>query len=648
MEILASMLKKFGLNASEAKVYAALLVLQDAKASDIAKQARVPRNKLYEIAESLNKKGFVEIIPEKVMKFRAVPFDTVCDVQISSMKRQTEEISRSRDEVVQRIRKVSEPQQERGYFAVLRSRKVIRKKLEEMSDSSESMTLLMNISDMRNLINIMKRAAKTTRINVIVPVNKESTPLVRKWTNFSEVRHYETSMQEKIAVTKDSVLIYELSTPLALYSNDPKFVTMFNNFLESEWNAAVQAEDKIREIETGKPPEEMIFIRGRENLYKALPELFRETKKDFIIMTSEKGIMRIHKYLNKYFEEARQRGVKTRVITSVTKDNMDVARSISAEVAHADRIHAAAACFDDRRLVMMDIKDDVVSRNSPQDTVLITNNSHTVKMMRQMLERSWADAVPLEGRISEITKGKREEMKVIIGTEKIHKLLLEMAARAKNSVDIMSTPGTLKRSFERGTWDIDKSLSEKVKVRYLLPITEKNVDIVKKAMEFAEIRHIDFTPIRMRMVDGEECTMRYGDEKVYHSMEICVYSNIQAYVSNIKKYFDFVWKSAVPAEQRIRQLEKTKSEVSIIVDSSQQLAKYPIKDMHDKGMTVKILLPVKPEDSEYLEQLGKYAEIRHVPETFIDSIQADKREILFDSMWQSAQPLKERVAETER
>mgnify|MGYP001588345074 CR=1 FL=1 len=81
MEVLSSMLKKFGLNTSEAKVYITLLVLEDAKASEIAKRANVPRNKLYEIADSLNKKGFVEIIPEKIRKFRAVPFEKVCETQ---------------------------------------------------------------------------------------------------------------------------------------------------------------------------------------------------------------------------------------------------------------------------------------------------------------------------------------------------------------------------------------------------------------------------------------------------------------------------------------------------------------------------------------------------------------------------------------
>ena len=93
MEVLTSMLKNFGLNMSEAKVYAALLILHDAKASEIAKHAKVPRNKLYEIAQTLNRKVFAEIIPEKVMKFRAVPFETVCEMQVSRCKQQVDEIN---------------------------------------------------------------------------------------------------------------------------------------------------------------------------------------------------------------------------------------------------------------------------------------------------------------------------------------------------------------------------------------------------------------------------------------------------------------------------------------------------------------------------------------------------------------------------
>ncbi|MEK6809667.1 MAG: helix-turn-helix domain-containing protein [Nanoarchaeota archaeon] len=407
MELLVSMLKKFGLNTNEAKVYTTLLVHNDARASDIARNAKIPRNKLYEIAESLNKKGFVEVIPEKVMKFRAIPFESVCEMQMKSWQQQLEEISKIRDEVMQRLKKISEPHDEKSYFAVFRSRKAIRKKFEDMINSGERVLLVLNISDIRNLVNIAKKASKNAEIDVMVPINKDNLELVKKWMRFADVRHYETSMQEKMAITENSVLIFEFSSPLALYSNDAKFASMFQSFLEAEWTVAASAEEKIMEIETGKLAEDIVFMRGRKNFFTALPDFFKELKKDLVIMTTQNGIIRIHKYLGKYLDDARSRGVSVRVITVVTKNNVEAARNIKAEVRHVDKVHSVTSCFDNQMLCMLDLKDDSPDIGSPDDIIMIINNKNMVKMMRYMLESVWADAEPLATRIAEIEEGKK-------------------------------------------------------------------------------------------------------------------------------------------------------------------------------------------------------------------------------------------------
>lgn len=521
-----------------------------------------------------------------------------------------------------------------------------------MLQSSNQVLLLINISDMRNLGGLVKKFAKDKEINVITPINKESIPLVKKWMRFANVRYYEISTQEKIAITKDSVLIFELSSPLALYSNDPKFVSMFNKFIESEWNIAPRAEEKIREIETGKPVEEIVFMRGRENLFKLLPDFYRDAKTDIIVMTSKNGIMRTYKYLNKYLNEARSRGVRLRIITTITKENIEIAKNICAEVRHIDKVHAVAGCYDNSSLTMLDIKNDNISKNSPDDTILMINNSDTVEMMRQMLESVWENATSLEERISDLEGKPRNEMKVISGTENIYKIFREIISQAKKEICIISSEDTLERAIKYGTFELDKKMSKHVKVRYMIPITQKNLHLVKKAMEFAEIRHIDFTPIRSRMIDGEKCTMRYGAEDIASARELCLFSNIESYVANVKEYYEWLWKKAIPAEEKISELEEElnsrgKNEVSIIVDSIEHLKKYPIEKLHSSGVKINVLMPINGEETEYLKKISRFAQIRHVPEVFLLSIQAGKREGLFQNLWNSALSLEERIAEIE-
>ncbi len=704
MEVIASMIKKFGLNTSEAKVYVALLVLHDAKASEIAKQAGVPRNKLYEVAESLNKKGFVEIIPEKVMKFRAVPFEAVCDMHMKSWQQQMDEIDKTKKDIMQRLKNISEPHDEKSYFAVLRSRKVIRKRLEDIMQSSDRVLLMINISDMRYLVNFAKKATKNKELNVIVPVNRDSMPLVKKWMRFADVRHYQTSMQEKIAVTGDSVLIFEFGTPLALYSTDPKFVSMFRSFLEAEWSAAVPAETKLKEIETGKPAEEMVFMRGMENLYRLLPGFISETKKDLIVITSKNGVVRLHKYLNEHLKDALARGVKIRVITNLTKENIGLAKAMAAEVRHVDKVYAVAGCYDESRLVMIDIKSDMPTKSSPEDVVLITTNTDTVKMMRQMLESVWEDAIPLETRIAELEGRRIEEMKVIYGKENIYQVLREITTQAEKEICILSTEGTLERSMIEGTFDLGKNLSKKVKRRYILPITKRNVSLVKNAMEFAEVRHTDFTPIRIRMVDSERCTIRFGGDDIVYSQEMCVFSNMKSYVSSIKEYFEKTWAEAIPAEDRIAEIETGKPrEETYYLHGRQKLYRMMpqviqdtkhdiiwttseiglvriyenlrnIIDEHKNRLRIRCLAPVTKANIEFAKKLG--IEIRHIDKVYAvadcyddsvavvinpkdDDISNDevmvtnKQEMvkmmrqMLESMWQRATPLEDREKELE-
>ncbi len=561
MEVLASMLKKFGLNTSEAKVYTALLILKDAKASEIAKRANVPRNKLYEIADSLNKKGFVEIIPEKIRKFRAVPFEEICEMHAGSLRHELDEIAKTKNEIIQRLKKISEPHDEKSYFAVLRSRKVIRKKVEEIMNSSDRTLLLINISDMRNLINITRKASKNTEVNVIAPLNKDNIALAKKWMRFAEIRHYETSVQEKVAITKDAVLIFELSSPLALYSNDAKFVSMFRSFWEAEWNVAMPSSEKIKEIETGKPADEIVLLRGRENLYSMLPGFFKEAKNDVIVITYKNGLARMHKHLGKHMEEAKARGVRIHVITTVTKDNMEYAKNIHAEIRHVDKVHAIAGCYDNNRLVMINTKSDTISKNSPDDTIMIVNNSDTVSMMRQMLESMWEHAVPLEERIAELETGKpHEETRYIYGRQKLYDMVPQLLEDTEHDVLWTTSETGLVRIYNNLKHVIDEH-KNRVHIRCIAPITKSNIEIAKKLG--IEIRHIDNVYALADCYDDSLAVIINPKDDDISNDEVMI-TNKRETVKMMRQMLESIWDHATPLEEREEDLSKKYTDKELI------------------------------------------------------------------------------------
>ena len=64
-----------GLNAYEARSYLVLVGHPRFKALELAARAHVPRQKIYEVLDSLVEKGFAQVIQEKTKLFLAVPPD---------------------------------------------------------------------------------------------------------------------------------------------------------------------------------------------------------------------------------------------------------------------------------------------------------------------------------------------------------------------------------------------------------------------------------------------------------------------------------------------------------------------------------------------------------------------------------------------
>src|SRR3974390_1333247 len=65
-------LQQLGLNAYEARSYRVLVGHPRFKALELAARAHVPRQKIYEVLDSLVEKGFAQVVQEKTKLFSAV------------------------------------------------------------------------------------------------------------------------------------------------------------------------------------------------------------------------------------------------------------------------------------------------------------------------------------------------------------------------------------------------------------------------------------------------------------------------------------------------------------------------------------------------------------------------------------------------
>ncbi|MCX6623897.1 MAG: TrmB family transcriptional regulator [Acidobacteria bacterium] len=118
-------LQQAGLNAYEARSYLVLIGHPRFKALELAARAHVPRQKIYEVLDSLVEKGFAQVVQEKTKLFSAVEPSLAIPAYLrrraQTLEQELKEQSRMADGLVEDLkRSYSEGQEERGTLDYLR------------------------------------------------------------------------------------------------------------------------------------------------------------------------------------------------------------------------------------------------------------------------------------------------------------------------------------------------------------------------------------------------------------------------------------------------------------------------------------------------------------------------------------------------
>jgi len=148
-----NLLKKLGLTEYESKVYYSLTKLGESSVKEIVLDSKVPRNKVYEVLESLKEKNKIVTLPVTSKKFK--PLD------IESIGNEINEINQAYKELKTlamnpKIKEIGD------FFWIIKSQKAIQEKLalndkkvkkEIIGTNKFSITLFKNIKSLKETIN---------------------------------------------------------------------------------------------------------------------------------------------------------------------------------------------------------------------------------------------------------------------------------------------------------------------------------------------------------------------------------------------------------------------------------------------------------------------------------------------------------------
>jgi hypothetical protein len=165
-----------------------------------------------------------------------------------------------------------------------------------------------------------------------------------------------------------------------------------------------------------------------------------------------------------------------------------------------------------------------------------------------------------------------EKTEVIYGEEKVVESVLRILSTVTKSLDMCGDrygPSILLLNEQIKQMYIDLH-NRGGKERCITEITEENIMHCKELMKFQELRHLDGLKGYLSIADGRLFTSHaFGQEG--KTLTHMVTSTVRVFVEQQQYFFETLWNKAIPAKQRIREIEEgAKREfVETIRDSTQ-------------------------------------------------------------------------------
>src|SRR5215213_9282577 len=166
---------------------------------------------------------------------------------------------------------------------------------------------------------------------------------------------------------------------------------------------------------------------------------------------------------------------------------------------------------------------------------------------------------------------KHEQTEMLIGAEVTIKRMSELFSNVSKKFDgcANSTAPSIAVTIFRDAYEDMKSRG--VKIRWVTDITKDNLTHCKDLMQYAEVRHISSLDENFRVSETEYIAATTTKEGL--PIPKLIYSNSKEIVGQQQYIFETLWDKAVPAEQRIKEMEQESEpqRIAVIYDARQAL-----------------------------------------------------------------------------
>lgn len=171
-----------------------------------------------------------------------------------------------------------------------------------------------------------------------------------------------------------------------------------------------------------------------------------------------------------------------------------------------------------------------------------------------------------------------ERTEIIHGTERVLSAESLFFAKAKSKIDTCMDPTRppLATGIESVRRSFVEAKNKGVHLRYLTEITKDNLSSCKEIMKLVhELRHLDGIKGNFMVSEYEYIAPTTSQEEAKPT-SIIIFSNVREIVEHQQYVFDTFWNRAIPAEQRIAEIEegKDRTAIEVIPNSSRAQVLY--------------------------------------------------------------------------
>jgi signal transduction histidine kinase len=384
------------------------------------------------------------------------------------------------------------------------------------------------------------------------------------------------------------------------------------------------------------------IIHGQDNILSRTIDEFNKIKGKFDNCTDTSGpIIFFKSPIGSEFVKLKNRGIKLRFLTNITRQNMDYCRDLIeiVELRHLDGIRGNFGIIDEKHYGSI----GTVKEGHPPLELILSNVTTFVQQQQFLFETLWSKSIPAALRIKQLENGLEEILQTKV-VENYHEIIKEISIFAEKSKRIKScsTINGIRLSHDR-FYESYKQLSEKYGkrqhegIRWVTSINNKeDIETLRKYGKVEmQIRHVnDVSFFNFSLSDNRVLSTIDKMEEGEMVTSVLV-STDPLYINHYNSIFEKMWKSGIDAETRIKDIEEgrqarieiiqnsqesldlvkslvksTKREILAIVSTSNSIVRMENNGSFDlfnrlahKGIKVKVLAPGNPGVKEYANKV---------------------------------------------